>query len=140
MRWLLPLLIIIPACGHAPPPPPKVQVAVGGLSDLSGSYTGGNEIDWGYFLTIGDKGQFNLVVDRGKMGRCEQNGTLAAGADKQTYTMTFVKNECDRAHQGQPLTLHVESFTTDELVLKTSGDGVADLRHYMRKVAPASVK
>ncbi len=139
MRWLLPLLMII-GCSHAPPPPPKAQVQVGGIADLAGTYTGGNEVDWGFFLTIDGDGKFALIVDRGKMGRCEQRGTLVAGADKQSFEITFQRNECDRAHAGQKLAVHVESFTGDELVLKTSGDGVADLRHYTRKAAPASVK
>ena len=138
MRWLLPPLticVLTSGCGHAPPPPPKAEIPIGSIADLKGKYTASNEVDWGYFLTIDDKGLMDLVIDRGKMGRCEQRGTLAAGADKQTFAITYARNECDRAHTGQPLVVHVDSFTGDQLVLAITGDGVDEHRRFTRSAA-----
>ena len=133
MRWLLPPLIIcIVGCGHAPPPPPRAEVALGSVADLKGKYTASNEVDWGYFLTIDEKGAMDLVIDRGKMGRCEQRGTLAAGTDKQTFAIVYQRNECDRAHMGGKLSVHVDSFTGDQLVLAITGDGVDEHRRFTR--------
>lgn len=129
MRWLL--LAAVISCAHAPPPPPKVQRPITGGGSLAGRYTAGNDLDWGFFLTVDDKGVFDLVVDRGKMGRCERKGTLAAGADDHTFALAFTKDECDRDHAGQPLTVHVDSFTADELVLHTTGPGIDEVRHYV---------
>ena len=132
MRWLLPPLIIFSGCAHAPPPPPKPEIPVGSVADLVGKYTASNEVDWGFFLTIDKQGLMDLVIDRGKMGRCEQRGTLAAGADKQTFAIVYQRNECDRPHTGQTLSVHVESFTGDQLVLGIKGDGVDEHRRFTR--------
>jgi hypothetical protein len=131
MRWLLPLITIF-ACAHAPPPAPKPEVAVGSIADLEGKYTAGNEVDWGFFLTIDADGKLDLVIDRGKMGRCEQRGMLVAGADAKTFSITFDRNECDRAHAGEKLALTVESFTGDEILIAVKGDGVDERRRYQR--------
>ena len=74
----------------------------------------------------------DLVIDRGKMRRCEQRGTLAAGADRQTFAIVYQRNECDRAHVGGKLTVHVDSFTGDQLVLAITGDGVDEHRRFTR--------
>ena len=134
MRWLLPLLTFL-GCAHAPPPAVRAEAPVGTVADLAGTYTADNEVDWGYFLTIDKAGAFDLVVDRGKMGRCEQRGTLAAGADARTFSTVFQRNECDRAHLGAKLSVHVDSFTGDQLVLAITGDGVEEHRRFTRKAA-----
>ncbi len=135
MRWLLPSFILF-GCSHPAPPVQKPEVPIGNLDDLKGTYTGGNDLDWGFFLTLdGDK--FELTIDRGKIGRCVQRGAIVAGEDKRTFSVTLAKDECNPDHiAGQKLTLHVDSFTGDELVLATKGEGVDDHRTYARKKSP----
>ena len=128
MRWLLLSLVI--SCAHNPPPAPKPERPLDGPGALAGKYTAGNDLDWGYFLEVSADGTLHLEIDRGKMGRCVQVGTLVAGSDAHTFTTAFTKNECDRDHAGQPLTIHVDSFNADQLDLTTTGEGVLDHRHY----------
>jgi len=133
MRWLLIAMLI--SCAHAPPPPPAPQLPITGAGALAGRYTAGNDLDWGFFLTIDDRGVMDLIIDRGKMGRCERKGALVPGADDHTFDLAFTKDECEREHAGAPLQVHVDSFTAAELVLHTTGTstGTDDRRHYARR-------
>lgn len=133
MRWLLIAMLI--SCAHAPPPPPKAQLPITGAGALAGRYTAGNDLDWGFFLTIDDKGVMDVIIDRGKMGRCERKGELLPGPDDHTFNLAFTKDECERDHTGAPLLVHVDSFDGDELVLHTTGTntGTDDVRHYTRR-------
>lgn len=139
MRWLLPPLVIFLGCAHAPPPVPKPELPLAGVRDLAGKYTDGNDLDWGYFLEIEADGKLDLRLDRGKLGRCEQRGKLLPGADTHTFALTYDRNECVTDHvAGQKVSVHVESFTGDALVLAITGDGIDEHRHYRRR--PASAK
>ena len=116
MKRLVALLAC--ACGHPPAAKaPTPELPATSTADLAGSYTASDELDFGYTLTIGADGAFDLWIDRNKMGRCEEKGTLAAGGTPKTFALTYKVNECHRDAVGATEQVTVESRTAGELVL-----------------------
>jgi hypothetical protein len=106
------------ACGHGAPPPQKpVERQVASVADLAGTWVASDEMDFGYTLTLSPDGGFDQFIDRNRMGKCEQKGTLRGqGAFKLAYT----RDDCrDNPLNGPPPTVDVkiESFTGDALTL-----------------------
>jgi hypothetical protein len=115
------VVIALASCGHAPPPPPKpAEKPVAAASDIAGKWVASDDTDFAYALTITAEGAFDLWIDRNKMGRCEEKGTLAAASDK-TFNLTYKVNDCHRETVGQTQPLAVESFTGDALTIALAG-------------------
>jgi hypothetical protein len=127
--------VILVGCGHAPPPkPPPAEREVKATADLAGTWVTSDDLDWGYRMAIAADGAIDVVIDRNKLGRCEQKGTLeVVGPNK--FRVTYAKNECNRDYTGAALELGVTSFTGDELAIVVTGFG-SEERHAYRR-APA---
>jgi hypothetical protein len=125
------------ACGHAPPPPrpAPVELPVTGPRDLAGSWVTLDAADWHYTLSIDESGAIDQVIDRRKLGRCEQKGKLAATGQPKQYQLTYDKNECNRDYTGATLQLNVEWFTGYALVLVITGWGGEERHAYARAYA-----
>ena len=132
-------LVIAAACSHPPPPKaPPAEKPVKTIGDVAGHWVTSDDLDWYYALAVEPTGAIDLVVDRNKLGRCEQKGTVAAGTEPGTFQLTYAKNECNRDYNGAALQLKVASFTGDSLTLVISGYGSQESHTYKRdpKSAP----
>jgi len=125
------------ACHHAPPPaPPPAARPVHGLADVAGTWVADGALDWGYKLVIGPDGAIDAWIDRGKMGRCLQQGQARAAGDG-TYVVSYRREECHPEGRVDPTApvsarLAVSSFTGDTLgIVLTFGNG-EERRTYRR--------
>ena len=104
-------------------------------ADLAGRWVSSDDLDWGYTLTIDASGALDQWIDRGKMGRCEQKGTLKPLAPR-AFRIAYAREECHRddtlPNGLAQLTLKVASFTGDVLAIELAGDGTAEHRVYRR--------
>jgi hypothetical protein len=73
-------------------------------------------MDIGYAMTIDEAGGIDVWIDRGKMGRCEQKGTIAA-AGSRTFRVVYKIGECVPQSAGVPLDMKVPSFTGESLTV-----------------------
>src|SRR6478736_1443254 len=115
MRLALVLLLV--GCG--PPPvhktPPK-ELPADSLGDIAGRWVTSDDMDVGYSMTIDDKGGIDVWIDRGKMGRCEQKGTIAA-AQNRSFRVVYKIADCVPQSAGAPIDMKVPSFTGDSLTV-----------------------
>jgi hypothetical protein len=124
---------IVSACGSKPTPkPPPAELEITGPASFAGRWVADDDMDFGYSLEIGADGAFLLAIDRGKLGRCEQKGTLAAGTDARSYKIAFAKNTCDPEYAGGTIDIAIASFTGSALVVVTTFAGSALRRTYGR--------
>ncbi len=110
---------VLAACAHAPAKkPPPEEIPIEGPQTFAGTWLTNDDLDWYYRLIIVPDGRFGLVIERGKMGKCEQQGKLAAGKGPSTFVLTLSKDTCSNTGPtGGSLTLSVASYTGDALVL-----------------------
>jgi hypothetical protein len=95
-------------------------------ADLAGTWTASDELDFGYRLTIGADGSYDQWLDRNKLGRCEQKGTLAGSG--KTLQLTYKVNDCRRDAAGTTQALQVEAFDGTSLTI-----AIGDERHVYRR-------
>ena len=116
MRPLL-LALVLTSCAKPPPPkPPPAQLAADAVADLAGRWVASDDLDWGYSMTIAPTGEIDVWIDRGKMGRCEQKGTIVAQGNR-TFRVTYSRGECNPRAVNTPLALMVTSFTGEALTV-----------------------
>ncbi len=94
---------------------------VTGPASVAGRWVADDDMDFGYTLTIGADGGYALVIDRGKLSRCETTGTLVAGADARHYTLPQAKHTCDGPTTMVALEVEIASFTGEQLVVRETG-------------------
>ena len=126
MRIMRPLVVVLvlAGCGHSPPPKAAaVERPVKAVGDIAGNWVSSDDMDWSYRLALDPAGTIELLVDRNKMGKCAQRGTLTAGEAPQQFQLTYKHDECNRDYNGAALQLKVESFTGDSLTIAISGYG-----------------
>jgi hypothetical protein len=133
MRWVMGC-IVFASCAKPPPPkPPPAELEITGPASFAGSWVTDDDMDRGYNLVIDPTGKLVLTIDRGKMGRCEQKGTLEQGADARTYRLAYTKDTCNPpAAAPVPLDLKIASFTGAALALVITGDGAERRPVYTR--------
>ena len=140
MRRLFAVLVLAAACSHAPvKPPPPEEIPIEGPQTFAGTWLTSDDLDWYYRLIVVPDGRFALVIERGKMGQCEQQGKLVAGKGPSTFVLTLTKDSCSKTGPtGGGLTLSVASYTGQALTLAyLVGDSMVK-RSYTRD--PKSVK
>lgn len=130
----LALVALLAACGapQARKPPPA-QLSADKLADVAGRWVSNDDLDWGYAMTIDDKGVIDVWIDRGKMGRCEQKGTIAARASR-VFRVTYTKGECNPQAVNVPIDMTVTSFTGASLTVVVADQS----RTYQRSDEPAA--
>ena len=119
MRRLV-LALVLASCGKPPAPrPTPAQLAADSVADLAGRWVANDEMDWGYSLTMEPTGEIAVWIDRGKMGRCEQTGTMLAQG-KRTFGVTYTRGNCNPQAVGVPLAMTVTSFTGEHLTVEVA--------------------
>ena len=114
------LAVVLWGCGGAPArkPPPK-ELPVERISDLAGRWVTSDEMDWSYEMTIDARGEIDVWIDRGKMGRCEQKGTIVALADRMVRVI-YTHGECNPQAVKVPVDMKVTSFTGESLTVEVA--------------------
>ena len=131
MRLLL--LVALAACGQkAKPAPPPAELEVAGPASIAGDWVADDEMSWSYAMSIKPDGTLVGRVDRGKLPRCDREGTLS-GTGKQLQ-LAMTKNTCEQAlaHAGTGQ-LEVASFTGNALTIVVTIDGKPERRTYTRR-------
>ena len=114
----LALVVALGACGSPPPPkPPPAERAADTVADIAGRWVAQDDMDWGYSMTIEPGGVIDVWIDRGKMGRCEQKGTIEKSAAARTFRVLYTRGECNPQAVNIPLDMTIKSFTGDALVV-----------------------
>ena len=114
----LPWLVLLVACSKAPPPKaPITEQAVDKVADIAGRWATNDELDWGYTMTISAKGTIDVWIDRAKLGRCEQKGTIAAGTASRVFRVMYTRGECNPEAVGRPIDMTIASFTGGALTV-----------------------
>jgi hypothetical protein len=98
--------------------PPK-ELPVDRISDLAGRWVSSDEMDWSYDMTIDTQGGIDVWIDRGKMGRCEQKGTIIALSDR-LVRIIYTRGECNPQAVRVPIDMRVTSFTGESLTVEVS--------------------
>jgi hypothetical protein len=140
MRPVIAVLVLAAACSHPPAKkPPPEEIPIEGPQTFAGTWLTNDDLDWFYRLIVVPDGRFALVIERGKMGVCEQRGRLAAGKGPSTFLLTLAKDTCsETGPTGGALTVSVASYTGQALTLAyLVGDNMVR-RSYTRD--PKSVK
>ena len=111
------LVLAVVACGKPPPPkPPPTELRVEQVADVAGRWVAADDMDWGYTMTIEASGVIDVWIDRGKMGRCEQKGTIAAAASR-VFRVTYTRGECNPQAVNVPIDMTIASFTGETLTV-----------------------
>jgi hypothetical protein len=134
-RGLSCLVIVAAGCGHPAPAPTHTatELPVTGTATFAGAWVTSDDMDWGYRLVIAGDGRFTVVVDRGKLGRCEQRGKLAAAADPKSYKLTLVTDSCSPTGAGGgSLAVTIPSYTGESLTLAYTVGTTETRRTYQR--------
>jgi hypothetical protein len=121
MRVLLAVVVgFVVGCGGAPAKKeaPK-ELPVERISDLAGRWVTSDEMDWSYEMTIDAKGGIDVWIDRGKMGRCEQKGTIIALSDRLVRVI-YTRGECNPQAVKVPVDMRVTSFTGQSLTVEVA--------------------
>ncbi|MFN0247195.1 MAG: hypothetical protein ACKV2T_09805 [Kofleriaceae bacterium] len=127
------LAVLASACGSKPTPKsPPAELEIAGPASFAGAWVADDDMDFGYVLEVGVGGAFRIAMDRGKLGRCEQKGTLVSGDDPRSYKIAYEKNTCDPDYAGGTIDIAIASFTRDALVVVTTFAGTSLRRTYTR--------
>ncbi len=130
-RVAIVLVVALSGCGSKPTPkPPPAELEITGPESLVGRWVADDDMDFYYQLTITADGTYSLIVDRGKLARCEQKGLLVVGQDTRHYTITQPKLTCDEPVAA--MDIGIKSFTGFQLVIETTMNGTAQTRTYTR--------
>jgi hypothetical protein len=95
------------------------ELPVDRISDLAGRWVSSDEMDWSYDMTIDTQGGIDVWIDRGKMGRCEQKGTIIALSDR-LVRIIYTRGECNPQAVRVPIDMRVTSFTGESLTVEVA--------------------
>ena len=121
MRPLFWLVVgVLVGCGGAQSKkaPPK-ELPVDRISDLAGRWVSSDDMDWSYDMRIDAQGGIDVWIDRGKMGRCEQKGTIIALSDR-LVRIIYTLGECNPQAVRVPIDMRVTSFTGETLTVEVA--------------------
>jgi hypothetical protein len=111
-------VVVVASCSKPPPPkPPPAERAADTVADIAGRWVANDEMDWGYSMTIEPGGVIDVWIDRGKLGRCEQKGTIERGTANRTFRVIYTRGECNPEAVDVPIELTVRSFTGGVLAI-----------------------
>ncbi len=115
---LLGACLALVACGNPPPPkPPPAERAAETVADIAGRWVASDAMDWSYSMSIEAPSMIDVWIDRGKMGRCEQKGTIEQGSVTGRFRVTYTRGECNPQAVNVPLDLEIRGFTGDSLTV-----------------------
>lgn len=132
---LLAIVVLAAGCGHkAKPAPALAEQEITGIASFAGEWVADDDMSWSYALSIKPDGTLLGKIDRGKLPRCEREGTLSPGAGARKFKLAMTKNTCEQAiaHAGTA-ELEVASFTGNALTVVVTTDGTPERRTYTRR-------
>lgn len=131
MRWVLASMVVA-ACGHAKPTLTEGnEEPVTGVATLAGTWLTNDDMDWLYRLRISPDGRFAMGVERGKLGNCEQRGTIAQYGEGASFMLTITRDTCSDS-EGGSLPFTIPSFTGDKMTLAYKVGTTKTKRFYSR--------
>lgn len=131
MRWVIACFLVM-ACTHAHPTKVEgTEEPVTGPETLVGTWLTNDDLDWLYRLSILPGGRFVMKVDRGKMGPCEQRGTIAHYGEGASFMLTLTWDTCSHSDGGN-LPFTIPSFTGDAMTLAYKVGTAKTKRFYTR--------
>jgi hypothetical protein len=105
--------LLAAACGHAPPPAAKeVERPARSVAEIAGMWVTSDDMDWGYNMTISPKGTIDVWIDRGKMGRCQQKGSIAAGKTEGQFRLVYKIGQCEPRAVNVPIDATITQLST----------------------------
>jgi hypothetical protein len=111
------LIGVLAACGGSPKrAAAPVEMPAEKVADVAGTWVTSDEMDWGYKMTISPPSTIDVWIDRGKMGRCEQKGTLEATSPR-VFRVVYTRGECNPQAVNVPIDMSVASFTGQNLTI-----------------------
>lgn len=135
MRWLV-LVLLVVGCGPKPKPQaPPAEQPITGVASIAGEWVADDEMSWSYALTITPDGALVGKIDRGKLPRCDREGTLSPGDGARKFKLVMTKNTCEQAiANAGTADFEVASYTGNVLtVVVTPANGEAERRTYARR-------
>lgn len=116
MRAIWPC-VVLAACGGAPKPARgPVELPAEQVRDVAGTWVASDDMDWGYKMTITPPSTIDVWIDRGKLGRCEQKGTMEPSSPR-VFRVVYTRGECNPQAVNLPLELSIASFTGERLTI-----------------------
>jgi hypothetical protein len=116
MRAIWPC-VVLAACGGTPKKgQAPVEMPAEKVADVAGTWVASDDMDWGYKMTITAPSTIDVWIDRGKMGRCEQKGTLEASSPR-VFRVVYTRGECNPQAINVPIDMSVASFTGGNLTI-----------------------
>ena len=121
------------ACSHPPPPKPAVvEKPVTTFGDIAEEWVTSDDLDWGYVLMIRGDGDFDLNLDRGKLGPCRQHATLLRGSTAPKFELEVDIDDCHRDRAAGSLFVTFPSFTGTTLTVEELDGDYHERRTYTR--------
>jgi hypothetical protein len=97
-----------------------VELPAEKVADVAGVWVTSDDMDWGYKMTIAAPATIDVWIDRNKLGRCEQKGTIQPRSPR-VFRVTYTRGECNPQAVNVPIDMSIESFTGDKLTLDVAG-------------------
>ena len=116
MRPFWPVLVLAACGGSSKQVQGPVEMPADNVADVAGTWVANDDMDWGYKMTISPPSTIDVWIDRGKMGRCEQKGTLAPSSPR-VFRVVYTLGECNREAVNIPVDMSVASFTGQSLTV-----------------------
>ena len=118
MRRIWPCVAVaFAACGGTPhKAAAPVEMPAEKVADVAGVWVASDDMDWGYKMTITAPSTIDVWIDRNKLGRCEQKGTIAASSPR-VFRVVYTRGECNPQAVNLPIDMAVASFTGNQLTV-----------------------
>jgi hypothetical protein len=116
MRAIWPCVALAACGGTSKKVQGPVEMPAEKVADVAGTWVTSDEMDWGYKMTITAPSTIDVWIDRGKMGRCEQKGTMAPSSPR-VFRVVYSRGECNPQAVNIPIDMSVASFTGGRLTI-----------------------
>jgi hypothetical protein len=116
MRRIWPVVVLAACGGGQKKQQAAAELPAEKVGDVAGTWVASDDMDWGYKMTITAPSTIDVWIDRGKMGRCEQKGTLKPSSPR-VFQVTYTRGECNPQAVNVPIDMSIASFTGSSLTV-----------------------
>ena len=116
MRRIWPLVALAACGGGQKKQQAAAELPAEKVGDVAGTWVASDDMDWGYKMTITAPSTIDVWIDRNKLGRCEQKGTIAASSPR-VFRVTYTRGECNPQAVNVPIDMSIASFTGGQLTV-----------------------